>query len=566
MVSSSKKQLEKILIETGAITKEALEKAQEEQCSKGGHLGEILIKGGFITQDDLLAVLSKTFNILPLNLSRINIDPKISQLIPEKAARHYRVIPISKVDEVLTVVISDPLNILAIEHVRQMTGCEVRAVITSDSDLNETLDKCYSDSGLVEDLLKDIRESDLEFKKEEDDVDTAQIMAETQEAPVIKLVNFIVIQAIKERASDIHLEAYENAVRVRYRIDGVLHEKHSFPKRMYPAIVSRIKIISELDIAERRLPQDGRFKIRIGERGVDFRVNVLPGSFGEKVTIRILDSSSLPRELQELGFDEDSLKKFQEGILHPYGIILVTGPTGSGKTTTLYSALRQINIPDRQIITVEDPVEYSLMGINQIHIRPEIGLTFPAALRAILRADPDVVMVGEIRDKETAEISVKAALSGHLTFSTLHTNDSVGAISRLIDMGIEPFLISSSLVMVVAQRLARKICGQCKEMFKVPQDALKDIGLKSEIPTDVLYRGRGCKACNNTGYRGRVAVVEVLNLNDEIKELIMKRADSNQIKKVAVASGMETLRDNALRKVLAGITTIEEVMRITADF
>ncbi len=567
MVNSSNSQLEKILVETGVITKEALGKVQELQHSKGGRLGEVLIKEGFITQENLLAVLSRVFNVLPLNLSRVNIDPKVLQLIPEKAARHYRVIPISRMDETLTVAISEPLNIIAIEHVRQMTGCEIKAVITSDPDLNEALDRCYSNSELVEDILKDVREDDLKtINEEKDDIDTSQIMAQTQEAPVIKLVNFILIQAIKEMASDVHLEAYENAMRVRYRIDGVLHERLSLPKRMYPAIVSRIKIISEMDIAERRLPQDGRFKIRMNGRDVDFRVNIIPAKFGEKVTIRILDASGLPKELKALGFDEGSLKKFQEGILHPYGIILVTGPTGSGKTTTLYSALRQINIPDRHIVTVEDPVEYSLMGINQVQIKPEIGLTFASVLRAILRADPDVVMVGEIRDKETAEISIKAALTGHLTFSTLHTNDSVGAINRLVDMGIEPFLVSSALVMVVAQRLARKICLQCKEPFEVPQNIMKDIGLEGKIVTGALYRGRGCKACNNTGYRGRVGVAEILIVNEEIKELILKRSDSNHIKKTAIAAGMQTLRDNGLTKAAAGITTIEEVMRITADF
>lgn len=567
MVNSSNSQLEKILVETGVITKEALGRVQELQHSKGGRLGEVLIKEGFITQENLLAVLSRVFNVLPLNLSRVNIDPKVLQLIPEKAARHYRVIPISRMDETLTVAISEPLNIIAIEHVRQMTGCEIKAVITSDPDLNEALDRCYSNSELVEDILKDVREDDLKtINEEKDDIDTSQIMAQTQEAPVIKLVNFILIQAIKEMASDVHLEAYENAMRVRYRIDGVLHERLSLPKRMYPAIVSRIKIISEMDIAERRLPQDGRFKIRMNGRDVDFRVNIIPAKFGEKVTIRILDASGLPKELKALGFDEGSLKKFQEGILHPYGIILVTGPTGSGKTTTLYSALRQINIPDRHIVTVEDPVEYSLMGINQVQIKPEIGLTFASVLRAILRADPDVVMVGEIRDKETAEISIKAALTGHLTFSTLHTNDSVGAINRLVDMGIEPFLVSSALVMVVAQRLARKICLQCKEPFEVPQNIMKDIGLEGRIVTGALYRGRGCKACNNTGYRGRVGVAEILIVNEEIKELILKRSDSNHIKKTAIAAGMQTLRDNGLTKAAAGITTIEEVMRITADF
>ena len=568
MVSSSNSQLEKILVETGAITKEALGKVQELQHSKGGRLGEVLVKEGFITQENLLAVLSRVFNVLPLNLSRVNIDPKVLQLVPEKVARHYRVIPISRMDETLTVAISEPLNIIAIEHVRQMTGCEIKAVITSDSDLNEALDRCYSNSEIVEDILKDVKEDDLKtIVEEKDDIDTAQIISQTKESPVIKLVNFLLIQAIKEMASDIHLEAYENVMRVRYRIDGVLHERLSLPKRMYPAIVSRIKIISEMDIAERRLPQDGRFKIRMNGRDVDFRVNIIPAKFGEKVTIRILDASSLPKELKTLGFDEGSLKKFQEGILHPYGIILVTGPTGSGKTTTLYSALRQINIPDRHIVTVEDPVEYSLMGINQVQVKPEIGLTFANVLRAILRADPDVVMVGEIRDKETAEISIKAALTGHLTFSTLHTNDSVGAISRLIDMGIEPFLVSSALVMVVAQRLARKICIQCKEPFDVPQNIMKDIGLEGKVVTGTLYRGRGCKACNNTGYRGRVGVVEILIVNEDIKELILKRSDSNHIKKTAIAAGMQTLRDNGLAKVAAGITTIEEVMRITAaDF
>ena len=563
-----RKRLSDSLVKSKAITKEHLEQALKLQKAEGGSLSQILVKLGFVKEEELLTCFSRELNLLPMDLAKYSIPPEVISLVPEKVARHYQLLPISRSNGTLTVAMVDPLNLIALDHLKILTGFKLTPVITTRSDLADALQRYYSPIGVVDEIVKSAADLEVEVthQEEEEEIDTSLLLAEGEGSPVIKLVNFILNQAIQEKASDIHIEPAEAALRIRYRIDGLLQERFSIPKRMQPAVISRIKIISELDIAERRLAQDGRFQIRIGGKEVDFRVNVIPTSFGEKMTLRILDKSSLTAKLGELGLQPDSLRKVEESLVKPYGMILITGPTGSGKTTTLYSALSQVNAPDRQIMTVEDPVEYRLPGINQVQVRSDIGLTFASGLRAMLRADPDVVMVGEIRDEETAAIAIKAALTGHLTFSTLHTNDAVGAIGRLMDMGIEPFLMASSLLLIAAQRLARQACHMCKEPYHIPESVLEAAGFKVDHPKEVtFYRGRGCRECNNTGYRGRFGVMEVLVIDEEIKELISKRASTQEIKQVAIARGMRTLRQNGWESIKAGVTTLEEILRVTSE-
>jgi type IV pilus assembly protein PilB len=557
-----------ILIKRGLVTEKQIQEALAEQkrSKNKTRLGSILIKRGYITEDQLVDSLSKELGIPAVNLSRYEISRQAVKLIPVEIANKYQIIPIDKVGNTITLAMVDPLNIFAIDDVKFMTGCNVEPVVSAEVSIKNAIEKYYDTGVSIKDVMKDVEESVVEIVEEEkaEEEDITKLKAQVKEAPVVKLVNLFITDAVKRGASDIHLEPYENDFRVRYRIDGVLYEVMSPPLQLKSAIISRIKIMAELDIAERRLPQDGRIKVRVGGRMIDLRVSTLPTLFGEKVVMRILDRSSLSLDLATLGFEKDEFEKFMKGITTPYGIILITGPTGSGKTTTLYAALHKINTTETNIMTAEDPVEYNLPGINQVQTKPEIGLTFASSLRAFLRQDPDIVMVGEIRDYETAEIAIKAALTGHLVLSTLHTNDAPSAVSRLLNMGVEPFLISSSLLMTVAQRLVRKICSHCKERVVLSPEVIERLGLsKEEVNATTFFKGRGCDDCSNTGYRGRTAIYEVMSVTDPIRELILQKVPAGEIKEKARALGMRTLRENAIRKLKQGITTAEEVLRVT---
>jgi type IV pilus assembly protein PilB len=565
------KKLGEMLVEVGIITEEQLQEALEEQKKTGGRLGQNLMALGYITEEIMSAFVGKQLGIPYVSLSEYeNISPEVVKSVPEDIARHQTLIPISREENTLTIAMSDPLNVFTTDDLRVVTGCEIKVVISSEAEIKSAIEKYYGSKGSMEDVLKTMEQQDtgsgslevVEAEKEETDL--AAIEAASEDAPVVKIVNLILGGAVRAGASDIHIEPYEKSLRTRYRIDGVLHEVTSPPKRMQAAVVSRIKIMAQLDIAERRLPQDGRIKIRVMNREIDLRVSILPTAFGEKVVMRILDAASLCLDLTKLGFEADVMSIYKKHIDVPYGICLVTGPTGSGKSTTLYSTLTTLNYPDRNIMTIEDPVEYVLEGVNQVQVKADIGLTFASGLRSFLRQDPDIIMVGEIRDTETAEIAINAALTGHLVFSTLHTNDAPGAVTRLNNMGIEPFLTTSTIVMVIAQRLVRLICEQCKETYEVPVQVLNDLGFgikDKEMVT--LYRGKGCDNCSNTGYRGRNACYEVMVLNDTIRELILERASTHVIKQKARENGMITLREAAIKKVLKGATTIEEMMRVT---
>jgi len=564
MPVSIKQRLVDFLIKN-VITKEQLDKALEIQRSHGGNFSRILIDQNFTTEKKLMVGLSKYLNLPPIDLKRIKISPDIIEFIPRNMAVFYQAVPISKVGDILTVAMADPLNIVAMDDIKLITGLKIQPVISNPKDIQNAIENYYAPTAEIQDIIKEIPISEVEISHEEEQINLAELIEETDKAPVIRIVNLILYQGIKNKASDIHLEAYEHKLRLRYRIDGILYESSPPPRHMHSAIVSRIKIMSKLDIAERRSPQDGRFRIKFENREVDFRVSILPTSFGEKAVLRILDKSSLCMELDKLGLKDKNLAIFNSSIKFPYGMILITGPTGSGKTTTLYSALNQINSPDVNIITVEDPVEYQFQGMNQIAVRPEVGLTFASGLRSILRQDPDIIMVGEIRDFETADIAVKAALTGHLVFSTLHTNDAIGAITRLIDMGVEPFLISSSLLTVAAQRLVRKICPYCKREVKISTALLERIGYTQEKGRNaVFYKGAGCKHCRNTGYLGRIGLYEVLEINGSIQKLIMNKASSEQIKEQAIVNGMQTLRIIGIEKAKEGETTLDEVLRVSA--
>ena len=570
-----KKRLGDLLVEVGIITAEQLQEALEEGKIRGGKLGEVLMELGYITEDVLLAFLGKQCGVSYVSLSEYGeIDEEVIKSVPESVARHQTLIPIALEGETLTIAMSDPLNVFAIDDLRLMTGKEINVVIASESEIKNAIEKYYGAKGSMENILKEMQlsakdDGNVEVVKKSDagENDIIALEAAGEGAPIIKIVNLLLSGAVKAGASDIHVEPYEKTLRVRYRVDGVLHEVPSPPKKFQNAVVSRLKIMASLDIAERRLPQDGRIKIRVMDKEIDLRVSVLPTSFGEKVVLRILDASALCLDLTKLGFEPEALSIYKKNIEVPYGIALVTGPTGSGKSTTLYSTLSTINYPDRNIITIEDPVEYVLQGINQVQAKPDIGLTFAAGLRSFLRQDPDIIMVGEIRDAETAEIAINAALTGHLVFSTLHTNDAPGAMTRLNNMGIEPFLTTSTVIMVVAQRLIRVICKQCKEPYEVPVDFLSSIGVKDEEIKGkkkvTLYRGKGCDNCSNTGYRRRIACFEVMEINDELREIILNRESTHVIKAKARECGMVTLREAAVRKLLAGVTTVEEVMRVT---
>jgi len=601
--------LGQLLITSQVITDEQLREAVGLQRKEGGRLGTNLVKLGYITEEKLVAFLSKQWGVPAVTLSDYKIDPSVLKLIPIEIARKYLIIPVARVGAVLTIAMADPSNVFVIDDVKFMTGFNVDVVVAGESSILQAISTHYRGDGALIASKKeatkeaakqaaksiqakdytftegDIKEDELsaadegitvdvdEFDKVVGDaLDSVETYSELDEStvseveePIVKLVNGILINAIKGGASDIHIEPYERSLRVRYRVDGVLFNAMNLPLKIKNPITSRLKIMAKLDIAERRLPQDGRIKLRLGKKKeIDFRVSVLPCLYGEKTVLRILDKANLQVDLTKLGFEEDGMKKFMDSLDKPYGMILVTGPTGSGKTTTLYSALNFLNKPGINIMTAEDPVEYNFLGMNQVQMKEEIGLTFAAALRAFLRQSPDIILVGEIRDFETAEIAVKAALTGHLVLSTLHTNDAPSSISRLLNMGIEPFLVSASIVLIAAQRLARKICTECKEEEKFPESALTQLGFSEEDAKSVrCYKGKGCPACNGSGYKGRIALYEIMPASTEIKEMVLEGASADEVKKTAVKLGMKTLRMSGLTKVVEGVTSIEEVMRVT---
>jgi type IV pilus assembly protein PilB len=557
-----------LLVKEGLLTPDQSQRALGDQRRTGERLASILTRLGFLKEEDLLDFLSRKYGIPVINLGRVEVDTDILRLVRKEIVQKYLVFPVRKVGNTLTLALSDPTVVLAIDDVQFATGLHVIPVLAAESAIRSAIDHNYS-SG-VDDIKKLIdqestgTETNLELVDKNQKVDIAELGREAEEAPTIRFVNLIIADAIRKRASDIHLEPYEKVFRVRYRIDGVLHDMMNPPKQMEAAILSRVKIMANLDIAERRLPQDGRISVKFQNREIDLRVSSLPTIFGEKIVMRVLDKGSVVLDLARLGFEEDDLARFKKVITTPYGMILVTGPTGSGKSTTLYAAIGTINNPDINIITAEDPVEFNIPGINQVLVREDIGYSFAAALRAFLRQDPDVVLVGEMRDLETAQIAIRAALTGHLVFSTLHTNDAPSTVTRLQDMGIPPFLISSSLLLVIAQRLVRRICLECREIVSIPVSALIDIGFPAEEAESVrVYAGKGCAACANTGYKGRIAVHEVMWMTPELQEAIVRQRPAPELKEIGIKAGMRTLRQTGLRKAANGVTSIDEVLRVT---
>jgi type IV pilus assembly protein PilB len=561
--------LGEILVKNNLITKEQLSKALEEQILSGGQmrLGSILIKQNAISSQNLNSFLSKQYGVPAVNLSDYDIDPSVIKVIPQEVVQKYQLIPVNRAGATLIVAVSDPSNLFAIEDIKFMTGYNVEMVVASEADIKAAIDKNYDQSASLADVMGEMDFEDVEVVGDAEDVDLNSLERATEDAPVVKIVNAILQDAIRKKASDIHIEPYEKLFRVRYRIDGVLYEVMKPPLKMKNAITSRIKIMSELDIAERRLPQDGRIKIKLGGgKDMDFRVSVLPTLFGEKICMRLLDKSNLQTDLTKLGYEPEALAHFLREIHKPFGMVLVTGPTGSGKTVSLYSALSELNKVSENISTAEDPVEFNFAGINQVQMHEDIGLNFAAALRSFLRQDPDIIMIGEIRDFETAEIATKAALTGHLVLSTLHTNDAPATINRLLNMGIEPFLVASAVNLITAQRLARRVCGECKEPEDIPVQALIDAGVPpDEAPSFVCMRGKGCPVCNNTGYKGRVGFYQVMPMLDEIRELILNGANTAEIKRETMRLGIKTMRQSGLTKIKEGVTSFEEVVRVTVS-
>ncbi|ALC16927.1 type IV pilus assembly ATPase PilB [Desulfuromonas soudanensis] len=559
--------LGELLVRNKLIDESQLAKALEEQKVQGGRLGASLIKLGFLKEDELSAFLSRQYGVPSINLAEFEIDPGVIRLVPSDVAQKYQIIPINRAGSTLIVAMSDPSNIFAIDDIKFMTGFNVEVVVAPDTSIKAAIDKYYDQSATLADVMNDLEDIDLEVVDEADDVDVSELAKASEDAPVVKLVNLILTDAIKRKASDIHVEPYEHSFRVRYRIDGVLYEVMKPPMKLKAAITSRIKIMAEMDIAERRLPQDGRIKIKLGGgKDMDYRVNCLPTLFGEKIVCRLLDKSNLQLDMTKLGYEEAALKWFKQEIHKPFGMVLVTGPTGSGKTVSLYSALAELNKVTENISTAEDPVEFNFAGINQCQMHEEIGLNFASALRAFLRQDPDIIMIGEIRDFETAEIGVKAALTGHLVLSTLHTNDAPSTINRLLNMGIEPFLVASAVNLITAQRLGRRVCSECKELEDVPAKALIDAGVPAaEVGEYVCYRGVGCPTCNNTGYKGRIGIYQVMPMFEGIRELILAGANTAEIKRESMRLGVKTMRQSALTKLKEGATTLEEVLRVTVS-
>jgi type IV pilus assembly protein PilB len=552
------------LLESSLISQEQMTRALEAQRHDGGSLGYNLVKTGAISEQAFSEFMGQVFNVPAIDLDGMQPEPDAVSLIPCEVATKFQVVPVKRQGRVVTVAMANPDNIFAIDDIKFITGLEVKPVVATESAIKKAIDRLYDSADSLASIMKDMQE-DFEILEDADEDLSPEDMQST-DAPVVKLVNSLIADAVGKKASDIHIEPYEKQLRVRYRIDGMLHEMMSPPFKMKGAIISRLKIMAELDIAEKRVPQDGRIKIRIGGKPIDLRVSTLPTIFGEKVVMRILDKSNLQIDLSKLGFLEQALARFLTAIESPYGMVLVTGPTGSGKSTTLYSALNRINKPFCNIMTAEDPVEYNIDGINQVNVNEEIGLTFASALRAFLRQDPNIVMVGEVRDLETASIATKAALTGHLVLSTLHTNDAASSINRLIDMGIEPFLVSSSVILIIAQRLVRKLCPKCKHPLHLHEDTLRELGITESPDELTLFEPRGCVSCNDTGYAGRLGLYEVMALTAPIRDLIIERRQAADIKQQAIKEGMLTLRADGLEKFKQGITSLEEILRETSVF
>jgi len=566
--------LGEMLIKANLLTPKKLQEALEYQKANGGKLGFNLVKLGLVKEEEITRVLSQQHGVPSINLRTMDLDDGVVKLIPSEVAQKYLILPVSRTGATLTVAMVDPTNVFAMDDIKFMTGYNVEPVVASEVAIKEAIDKYYGSIHALElkKVMDEMAETDdpaaLEVLEDTEDVDLAKLEASTEEAPVVRLVNLILTDSIKRGASDIHVEPYEKDFRVRFRIDGVLYQIMNPPMKLKDAITSRLKIMAKLDISEKRLPQDGRIKIKIKLQGknkeMDYRVSVLPTLFGEKIVMRLLDKENLMLDMTRLGFEQESLSKFEKAIFKPYGMVLVTGPTGSGKTNTLYSSISRVNTPETNIITAEDPVEFNLHGINQVQMKEQIGLNFAAALRWFLRQDANIILVGEIRDFETAEIAVKAALTGHLVLSTLHTNDAPSTINRLMNMGIEPYLVATSVHLICAQRLVRRLCKECKEEVQMPVQALTDIGYTPDEAGRVkLFKGRGCPVCNNTGYKGRVGLYEVMEITDELREMILCGASSLELKNKALELGMISLRKSGLRKIRDGLTTVEEVVRET---
>jgi type IV pilus assembly protein PilB len=557
-----------ILLKSKRLKAEQIDKALEVQKQKGIPLRRALVEQGFISEDELLSLLSTQLYIPILHIAKYKFDQQIINLVPEHFAKQYCLIPLSRMGNNLTVSMADPLNIFALDDLRALTGCNIDIVLSPQDEISRAINKQYHlEIKEMEQVIDFPPPGILETKETEfarqDEIELSSAVKESKKAPIVKLVDLMLAQALKQRASDIHVEPEEDCLRIRYRVDGTLHDILKLPKINQNAILARLKIISNLDITENRIPQDGRFKVKFEGREVDFRVSSLPTTFGQKFVLRALDKANLSIGLDQLGFSEQPLKIFKEAINKPFGMILVTGPTGSGKSTTLYSVLSQLNTAQRNIITVEDPVEYQVEGITQIQAKPDIGLDFAAGLRSLLRQSPDVIMIGEIRDSETADIAVKASLTGQMVLSTLHTNDALSSITRLIDMGIEPFLVASSLIMLCAQRLCRRICLKCRQPVEIPEKFLEEIGFTEKV---TFYEAKGCKYCNDTGFYGRIAILEAIIINDTLREMIMLKKSIDEIKVYAIRKcGMKTLRDDAFLKVKMGLTTLDEVIRVTKE-
>jgi len=562
----STKRLGELLVREKLISLQQLRSAQDEQKKSGQNLSYALSKLGFISDGEITNFLSSQYKLPSINLDEYEIEPEVIKLVSKDICEKHRILPVSRSGSSLIVAMADPTNLNATDDVKFLTGLNVEPVVCSETAIQAAIDRYYNAGPSYDEVMADfgVGDDDIDFSGTEEEVNVLELEKASEDAPVVRLVNVVLLNAIRKGASDIHLEPYEKKMRVRYRIDGVLHEEMTPPLKLKNALSSRMKIMSQLDIAERRLPQDGRIKLKLGkDREMDFRVSVLPTMWGEKIVLRLLDKSNLQLDMTKLGFDIQPLNDFKWAIGQPWGMVLVTGPTGSGKTTTLYSALTDLNRADVNISTAEDPVEYNLHGINQVQMHDEIGLNFAMSLRAFLRQDPDIIMVGEIRDFETAEIAVKAALTGHLVLSTLHTNDAPATISRLLNMGVEPFLITASDNLVLAQRLARKICNDCKQPFAVEEEVLREVGFDDSQIGSTIQKGVGCGTCNGSGYKGRVALYEVMRFDDNLKEMVLQGASAAELKAAAIKNGMSTLRASGIRKVIEGVTTTDEIVRVT---
>ena len=564
-----------ILLKSKLLTEAQLQEALKLQRDKRMPLKKVLVTQGIVSEEVLLSVLSEQLYMPTLHLAKYKFDPGVTHLVPERMAKLYNIIPLSRIGDTLTIAVSDPLNVFALDDLKTLTGCNIDIVLSSEDEITRVIDAQYHPQAKEEKHIFDntsfiqpaSEKKDGESVMQEE-IELKSVVKESEKPPIVELVELMLTQALKKRASDIHIEPEKDCVRVRYRIDGSLIDVFKIPKIKQNAVLARVKIISDLDITENRIPQDGRFKVRFESREIDFRVSSLPTSFGQKFVLRVLEKSNLSIGLDKLGFSEQPLKTFKQAIAKPFGMILVTGPTGSGKSTTLYSVLSQLNTPDRNIITVEDPVEYQIEGITQIQVKPDIGLDFASGLRSLLRQSPDIILIGEIRDPETADIAIKAALTGQVVFSTLHTNDAISSITRIIDMGVEPFLVASSVVMLCAQRLARKICLKCRKPVEVSREFLEKIGFPVSDPGEklVFYSAEGCRYCNNTGFYGRIAILEAILIDDGMREMIIKRKSIDEIKQYAVQRcGMKTLRDDAFLKVRQELTSLDEALRITTE-